>query len=49
MRKQILIDALLERERCVQVSAHQTVLDFGGLGEHRDQLVAVSGRLQVVL
>ena len=49
MRKQILIDALLERERGIQVSAHQTVLDFGGFGQHRDQLIAVGCRLQEIL
>ncbi len=48
MLKQIFVDALLERRRGVQVSAHQAMLDLGGFGEHGDQLVAVGCRLQVV-
>jgi hypothetical protein len=49
MRQQILVGALLERERGIQVSAHQAVLDFSGFGEHADQLVAVGCSLQEVL
>lgn len=49
MCQQILVGALLERERGIQVSAHQAVLDFCRFREHADQLAAVGCSLQEVL